>query len=97
MSYPMNEVYDDVRDLAEDAGELVEATASAVGRQRDEFRKGISSAMNTGREHLGAVRKRAMRDVKAADVAVHDHVYESILLGVGIGILVGFFASRRIA
>ena len=45
----------------------------------------------------GNVRDQAVAGAKAADVAVHEHPYQAIAIGVGVGAVAGFLIARRCA
>jgi ElaB/YqjD/DUF883 family membrane-anchored ribosome-binding protein len=81
--------------LAEDASALMAATADVAGEKVGEARKRLAAALNRTKEIAGQVRDKAVEGAKAADEAVHKYPYQAIAIGVGVGLLVGFFAARR--
>ncbi|MEI6075683.1 MAG: DUF883 family protein [Verrucomicrobiota bacterium] len=83
--------------LAAEARALMAATADIAGEQVSEARKRLHKALERGREMAGNVRDQAVAGAKAADVAVHEHPYQAIAIGVGVGALVGFLIARRCA
>ncbi len=88
-------VSDDVVQLAEDARTLMAATADVAGEKVVEARKRLAIALERGKEMYGRVREKAVEGVKAADEAVHEHPYQAIAIGVGVGALVGYLLGRR--
>jgi len=88
-------ISDDVSRLAEDARALMTATADVAGEKVGEARKRLAAALERGKEIYGRVREKAVEGAKAADVAVHEHPYQAIAIGVGVGAILGFLASRR--
>jgi ElaB/YqjD/DUF883 family membrane-anchored ribosome-binding protein len=88
-------ISNDVGQLAEDARALMAATADVAGEKVSEARKRLAAALENGREIFGRVRDKAVEGAKAADEAVHEHPYQAIAIGVGIGALVGYLVSRR--
>jgi len=85
----------DLGTLAEDARALMTATADVAGEKVGEARKRLAVALDRGKEIYGRVREKAVEGAKATDEAVHEHPYQAIAVGVGIGALVGFLVSRR--
>ena len=91
----MNETKERISALAETAGDFVESAATDAGRQYDEARKGMSSVLERGKDLYGSACKRALKETRAADGVMHEHLYRAILLGIGAGVIIGFLASRR--
>jgi ElaB/YqjD/DUF883 family membrane-anchored ribosome-binding protein len=95
MSKNTHEVSDAMGTLAEDARALISATADVAGEKVGEARKRLASALDSAREMAGRVRDKAVQGAKAADEAVHEHPYQAIAIGVGVGAILGFLAARR--
>jgi ElaB/YqjD/DUF883 family membrane-anchored ribosome-binding protein len=88
-------VSDAMGTLAEDARNLMTATADVAGERVGDARKRLAAALERGKEIAGRVRERAIEGAKAADEAVHEHPYQAIAIGVGLGAIIGFLVSRR--
>ena len=85
----------DVSSLAEDARELMAATADVAGEKVGEARKRLAAALESAREIAGRIRDKAVEGAKATDEAVREHPYQSIGIALGVGALIGFLVSRR--
>lgn len=85
----------DARTLADDARALLEATAEVADEKVAEARRRLSEALERGHETYALLRDKARQGAKAADEAVRQHPYETIVAAFGIGALVGFLLSRR--
>ena len=85
----------DLGTLAEDARALMAATADVAGEKVGEARKRLAAALERGKEIYGRVREKADEGAKAADEAVHEHPYQAIAIGVGVGAILGYFLARR--
>lgn len=81
--------------LAEDARNLMSATADVAGEKVGEARKRLAAALQSGKEIYGRVREKAVEGAKAADEAVHEHPYQAIGIAFGVGAIVGYLVSRR--
>ena len=81
--------------LADDARALMTATADVAGEKVGEARKRLADALERGKVIYGRVREEAIERAKAADEAVHEHPYQAIAIGVGIGALIGYLIARR--
>lgn len=88
-------ISNDVSQLADDARALMAATADVAGEKVTEARKRLGVALERGKEIYGQVCEKAAKGAKAADVAVHQHPYQAIAIGVGVGVLLGYLVSRR--
>ena len=81
--------------LADDARALMAATADVAGEKVSEARQRLAAALERGREFYGRARERAIEGAKVADEAVHEHPYQAIAIGVGVGVLLGCLLTRR--
>jgi ElaB/YqjD/DUF883 family membrane-anchored ribosome-binding protein len=81
--------------LAEDAQALVTATADVASEKVVDARKRLAAALDRAKQIAGQVRDKAVAGAKATDEAVHEHPYQAIAIGVGIGAIIGFLIARR--
>jgi ElaB/YqjD/DUF883 family membrane-anchored ribosome-binding protein len=81
--------------LAEDARALMAATADVAGEKIGEARNRLAAALERGKEIYGRVREKAVEGAKATDEAVHEHPYQAIAIGVGVGAILGYIFARR--
>jgi ElaB/YqjD/DUF883 family membrane-anchored ribosome-binding protein len=95
MNQETQPVNSDLSQLAEDARALLAATADVAGDKVGEARKCLATALDSGKKIAGRVRDQAVAGAKATDVAVREHPYQAIAIGVGVGALVGYLLARR--
>ena len=95
MSTQTKAISNDLGTLAEDAHALMTATADVAGEKVGEARKRLAAALERSKEIYGRVREKAVEGAKATDQAVHEHPYQAIAIGVGVGALIGYLVSRR--
>jgi ElaB/YqjD/DUF883 family membrane-anchored ribosome-binding protein len=88
-------ITNDMGQLAEDARALLAATADVAGDKVGEARKRLTAALENGKEIYGRCREKAVEGAMAADEAVHQHPYQAIAIGVGIGALIGYAVARQ--
>ena len=74
---------------------LVAATADMAGEKVGEARQRLAAALERSKEIYGRVREKTIEGAKATDQAVHEHPYQAIALGVGVGAILGYLLSRR--
>ena len=86
---------DEMATLAEDARNLMAATADVAEEKVVEARKRLGIALDGGRKILGRARDKAVEGARAADQTVHEHPYETIGIAFGVGALIGFLLGRR--
>ena len=79
-------ISNDIGQLAEDARALMSATADVAGEKVGEARKRLAAALESAKEIAANVRDKAVAGAKAADEAVHEHPYQAIAIGVGVGV-----------
>jgi len=85
----------DVGALAEDVRALMLVTAGMAGEKISEARKRLAAALERGKEIVGDVRDKAAHGAKMVDRNVHENPYQAIAMGMGLGVLMGYFAVRR--
>ena len=95
MNKPTQAISNDMGQLAEEARALIAATADVAGDKVVEARKRLATALESGREMYGRVRDKAVEGAKVADQTVRENPYQSIAIGVGVGVLVGYLLARR--
>ena len=88
MSKQIQKTGSDLGSLAEDAQALMAATADVAGEKVGEARKRLAAALENAKE-------KAVRGAKAIDEAVHEHPYQAIAIGVGVGAVIGYLLARR--
>ena len=81
--------------LVEDARALMTATADVAAEKVVEARKRLTLALNRAKEIAGRVRDTAVKGAKATDEAVHEHPYQAIAIGVGVGAVIGYLIARQ--
>ncbi|MEY2789105.1 MAG: C-terminal glycine zipper region [Verrucomicrobiota bacterium] len=81
--------------LAEDARALIAATADVAGDRVGEARRRLAQALENGEELYHRARDRAIAGAKVTDAAIHQHPYQAIVVGVGVGALLGYFMARK--
>lgn len=84
-----------VGQLADDARDLLTATADVAGEKVVEARKRLAAALERAKEIGSRLRAKAVEGAKVADEVVHEHPYQAIAIGVGVGALVGYLLGRR--
>ena len=95
MSKETQAIRNDLGQLAEDAQGLMAATADATGEKVADARKRLAAALERGKEIYGRAREKVVEGAKAADEAVHEHPYQAIAIGVGVGAILGYILARR--
>jgi ElaB/YqjD/DUF883 family membrane-anchored ribosome-binding protein len=95
MNKTTDETRNDMSSLAEDARDLMAATADVAGEKVGEARKRLAAALERGKEIAGRVRDKAVQGAKATDEAVHEHPYQAMIIALGVGAFIGWLAARR--
>lgn len=90
----MNEISDGIEALADDASRLLDSTVNTAAKSHDEARKALDTVLERGKSIYGDARRRAVKETKIVDGTIHDHVYQAIAIGIGVGLILGYFLSR---
>jgi ElaB/YqjD/DUF883 family membrane-anchored ribosome-binding protein len=85
----------DLGTLAEDARELLTATADVAGDKVGQARKRLAAALDSAKQIAGNVRDKAIEGAKVADKTVRENPYQAIAIGVGVGAVIGYLLGRR--
>ena len=85
----------DLGTLAEDARELLTATADVAGEKVGQARKRLAAALESAKHIAANVRDKAVAGAKVADQTVRENPYQAIAIGVGVGAIIGYILARR--
>jgi ElaB/YqjD/DUF883 family membrane-anchored ribosome-binding protein len=90
---------EDFKAVVNDAEELLRHAARDAGDGYDEARARLEDSLKTARTELEALEKAVLdgtrRAARATDGYVHEHPWESIGIGAGLGLLLGLLIARR--
>jgi ElaB/YqjD/DUF883 family membrane-anchored ribosome-binding protein len=89
-----HESENNVRTIVEDARALVAATADVAGDKVAEARKRLAAALDSGKELIGRARHKAVEHAKAGDQVVRDNPYQTVVIALGVGAVIGYLAAR---
>ncbi len=95
MNRQKDSTHHDIGELAGDARALMAATADVAGEKVTEARQRLAAALERGKEMAGNVRDKAVKGAKVVHRKVRENPYQAIAIGVGVGVLIGYFAGRR--
>jgi ElaB/YqjD/DUF883 family membrane-anchored ribosome-binding protein len=89
----------DVRAMVDDAEALLRHTVRDAGEGYDDARGRLERSLKTARAQLEgvehAVLDNARRAKEATDEYVHEHPWQSMGIGAGVGLLLGMLISRK--
>jgi ElaB/YqjD/DUF883 family membrane-anchored ribosome-binding protein len=89
----------DVRAVVDDAEALLRHAVRDAGEGYDDARSRLERSLKTARSELEcvehAVLDNARRAKQATDQYVHQHPWQSMGIGAGVGLLLGMLISRR--
>jgi len=86
---------DDLDQLNQDANTLLFATADMAEAKIDDARRQLTIMLDRSKKMYAVVRQKALKSIQATDVVVHEHLYQAIAIGVGVGALIGFLSASR--
>lgn len=95
----INKLGADLREMSNDAEEMMNATAGAAGEKMDQLRNRLSSALDAAKTTYQKLQDKTVAGARVADKTIREHPYESIgiVAGVafGLGLLIGVLAARK--
>ncbi|MGB2833305.1 MAG: DUF883 family protein [Methylotenera sp.] len=93
------QLVNDFKVVVADAEALIKATASQGGEKVAEVRakaeKSLHAAKASLAEAQSVVMAKSKEAVKATDVYVHDHPWQSVGFAASVGLVVGLLIGRR--
>lgn len=89
-----NRIVADLKVLARDAEDLLEATAGDVTDKAKEARNRLRKAIAVAKDTCEGLQDKAVAGAKATDKVIRDHPYQSIGVAFGVGLLIGVLALR---
>lgn len=81
--------------LAEDAKDLLLATAEVAEEKVIKARQRLTAALERGKDALAKMQAKAVQGAHATDETIRSHPYQSIGIAFGVGALLGLFIARR--
>ena len=88
MNTPTQAIGNDLKSLGDHTRDLVTAGAEAAGEKLSDARKGLSSALESGKEMAVDAGEKAMRGVKSACDSAKTHPLQAVAIAVGLTALV---------
>ena len=85
----------DLKDVANDAEELLNATAGQTGEKAREVRARLAAAVESAKATCRKLEEKAIAGAKATDKVIRAHPYESIGIAFGLGLLIGVLITRK--
>ncbi len=95
MSQNLSAVKKELDNLIEDAQGLLHATAGMAEQNIVEARARLAAALKKGKGFWRRARHTAVQSADEADQVIREHPYHSLGVAFGVGMVLGFLASRR--
>lgn len=84
----------DLRLVAQDAEDLIRATAGEMNEKTKQARARLMQTLEKAKETGQELQARAVEKAKVADEVIREHPYESMGVAFGLGLLLGLIANR---
>ena len=89
----------DLRVVVSDAEELLKMTAGEASEAAVGLRQRLQDRLSQAKERLLTLQSSVSDNAKAAghaaDDYVHDHPWQSVAIGAGVGVVIGLLIGRR--
>lgn len=89
----------DIRAVVDDAEALLRHAVRDAGEGYDDARSRLERSLKSARTGLEGIERtildNARKATKATDEYVHEHPWQSLGVGAGLGLLLGMLISRR--
>ena len=90
---------EDFKAVVDDAEELLRHAARDAGEGYEEARARLERSLKAARVELESMEKAVLdgtrRAARATDGYVHEHPWESVGIGAGLGLLLGMLIARK--
>ena len=84
----------DLRLVAQDAEDLIRATAGEVNEKTKQARARLAQTLEKAKETAHELQVKASEKAKVADEVIRQHPYESMGVAFGLGLLLGVIVNR---
>lgn len=84
----------DLRLVAQDAEDLIRATAGEVNEKTKQARARLAQTLEKAKVTAQDLQAKATEKVKVADEVIREHPYESLGVAFGLGLLLGVIVNR---
>ena len=84
----------DLRLVAQDAEDLIRATAGEVNEKTKQARARLAETLEKAKASAHDLQVRASEKAKVADEVIRQHPYESMGIAFGLGLLLGVIVNR---
>lgn len=95
----INKLGADLREMSDDAEEMMNATTGMAGEKMAQLRNRLSSALDAAKNTYQKLQDKTVEGAKVADKTIREHPYESMGvvagLSFGLGLLIGVLAARK--
>lgn len=85
----------DLSTLSDDAEALLEATKEIVDEKVKSARVQLNASIKRSQEVYNGLQKKALKGAKYADEVVHEHPYQTAIVALGMGVILGLVCGRR--
>jgi ElaB/YqjD/DUF883 family membrane-anchored ribosome-binding protein len=84
----------DLRLVAQDAEDLIRATAGEVNEKTKQARARLTQTLEKAKETAQELQGKVAEKAKVADEVIREHPYESMGVAFGLGLLLGVIVNR---
>lgn len=88
-------ISDDRGQLAGNAAGTADTTAGVAGQKVNDARQRLAEAMERASEIGGVVRDKTVAGARATGVAVREHPYQALGVGIGLALFIGYVLGRQ--
>lgn len=92
---PTEKLTGDLRDVTQNAEELMRATAGEADVKMNEMRDRLAAALQSAKATCERLQEKTVDAAKATDRVIRDHPYQSMGIAFGLGLLVGVLVTRK--
>jgi ElaB/YqjD/DUF883 family membrane-anchored ribosome-binding protein len=85
----------DLNRIVSDAEELLQATAGEASEKVKEVRGRLATAIESANATCDYLQEKTVESAKATRHVIHEHLYGSIGVAFGVGLLIGVLVGRH--
>lgn len=92
----MSTIFENTGILMDEAEAMLGSASASAAKRYDQAQKAVDGILERGKDIYGSARKQAIRQAKAADEMLHGHLYNTVLIGIGLGVILGYLAAKNL-
>lgn len=97
MSYLKHEISDNVQEQAEVVRPQLHSAVGMADKSHDGICNYLAAIVKRSKDVYGHACNRAAKESRIANGVLHENLYQTVLIGIGVGVILGGLIAKRCA